>query len=392
MKKLSLKFKRALKQSFGILFITILCFYLVDYGFGIIFPDPSRPYDAARERLTHPSYINEPYFSEEFLIESFTIPGGWLTHEDSVLFFPLEFHGRYFNVDTVNGIQYRRTLNPDPGPGENSIKVLMLGGSTVFNSEVPDELTISSQLSEILNSSSINKEYLILNAGVTSVNTRQELARLEFELKNGTNPDIVIAFHGVNEILQGIYFNDPSGVMFSGENRPKTNKYLRQAKEFLRGNIYKRLKRKQITSGKRSIPPHMQDDEIVARRAGETEQVYLENVRKMFSLSQEYGFKLYIFLQPNLYSGSYIHQTEDIKLGYEWSKEKYPYVSKAFQTGHPYLQNAISDLKKQGLLAFDASDIFNNKRKDIFLDFCHVNSIGNSIIAQHLSQVITKPD
>ena len=64
---------------------------------------------------------------------------------------PVEIHGRYFNVDrlTPTNLFYRRTINsPDSGnppeTGRPEVTVLFLGGSNVYGSEVPDEMTIPS--------------------------------------------------------------------------------------------------------------------------------------------------------------------------------------------------------------------------------------------------------
>ena len=195
-----------------ILIITFVMYLVIDLISFMFFPFKS--YQSHLGRLTSPSYINEPYFSEKFLTESFIQPNGWVTPKNTKLLFPDEFHGKYFNVDKINPVKstYRRTINKYK-QNDNVAIVLLLGGSTVYNSEVPDEFTIASIISEKINASSPNN-FLFFNAGVTSVNSLQEVARLKYELAGGLNPEIVIVFNGVNDIIQGVYCGNPEGVMF----------------------------------------------------------------------------------------------------------------------------------------------------------------------------------
>jgi hypothetical protein len=121
-------------------------------------------------RLTRPApYLGAPYFSEEFINESFVQPGGWSTPPGTSLLFPNDFKGRFFTVE--NGI--RRTTDT---PGQASKNLFLFGGSTVYNSEVPDSYTIASYLQRKLASTGIN-DYRVLNYGVTSVSTNQQLER-----------------------------------------------------------------------------------------------------------------------------------------------------------------------------------------------------------------------
>ena len=74
--------------------------------------------------------------------------GAVMTIPGTNLLEPQEVHGRYYNVDRLvpADLFYRRTLNP-PVDQRPTVTVLFIGGSNVYGAEVPDDMTIPSQLS-----------------------------------------------------------------------------------------------------------------------------------------------------------------------------------------------------------------------------------------------------
>ncbi len=371
--------------------ITIALYYLVDMVYGVLFPYNPKPYENYPERLTSSAYINEPYFSEAFLSESFAQfqpPGGWVTPEGTILVFPKEYQGTYFHTDRLGKSTYRRTINRYPPFDPGVTTVLLLGGSTIHCAEVPDEFTVASLLASRLNDELQPHKFAVLNAGVTSVNSTQELARLEWELNNGVRPDIVVVYDGVNDILQGIYFDNPQGVMFSSAKKQEWEYRIKRLKEMvLPRNIYKTIKRKQLKR-KRLVPPNMQDDANVAAKARQTAAIYRRNIEAMQRLADQYGFRFYCCLQPNFFTGNFTHRTADLAEVAALNDKNSPLMDKAFTVGYPLLQEVVAELRAQGMAAYDLTHIFDDKKDNIFIDFCHVNSIGNRIIAEHLAKII----
>ena len=373
-----------------------MIYLTVDVTTGLLYP--RKPYDSHPERLTSPAYANEPYFSEEFLTESFTQPGGWDTPENTRLVFPREFHGKYFNVDSVSPVRaaYRRTINPYAREHAD-IAVLILGGSTVYNSEVPDGLTVASRLSFMLNSRDRTR-YYVINAGVTSINSLQERERLDYELKRGLRPNIVVVYDGVNDIYQGVYSNNPDGVMFSAASRPAAKDPELQAttwqrsrawaQPLLHSHIYSRLQERALRNPPRVIPVHMLNAEAVASAARRTKEEYLKHIVAMQRLAGEHGASLYVFLQPTAFLGGYFDSHDDARLAFETALVQTPKLDDAFRAGYPLLQEAIAEARRRGVKAYDLSGVFESKTDNIFLDFCHVNSVGNHMIADAMARII----
>jgi lysophospholipase L1-like esterase len=369
-----------------------LLYLIIDGCFGWI--NPIKPYARQPERLTAVAYQKEPYFSEEFLCESFRQPGGWNTPKGTRLIFPNEFHGKYFNVDVLPPVMviYRRTLNQSSTSSNIKITpkktkiILMLGGSTMYSSEVPDALTIPSILANILNKhiSSDHPYYFIYNAGVTSVNSIQELERLEFELHHGLKPDLVILYDGINDVVQGVYYGNPQGVMFSDAMRSRIKELL---KKIIPLNIYHYFREHAKASNLRELPVHMNNLAVIRTLAKQTQKVYRENLLKMKELARENKFRLIVILQPHVFFED-SHPTADRTAARKLSSLRTPKIEKAFSVTYPLLRKTITDLKSQHFELYDFSQIFVGLQDEVFLDPYHINSRGNYIIAMALSKII----
>jgi lysophospholipase L1-like esterase len=381
---------RALLDGLAVVAISLFLYALVDVTYWWL--NPPKPYDRYAERLTSPSYIHEPYFSEEFLTESFSQPGGWITPPGTRLVWPKEFHGKHFNTDYDAKTQstYRRTINPPPRSA-NIVNVLLLGGSTLYNSEVPDQYTLASKLSALLNSRK-NTSYQVINAGVTSVNTAQELERLQYELNRGLRPEIVVSYNGINDIYQGIYSNDPEGVIFSQADRVENNarqevSLLARLRNAAPVHIYRKLQDRAFIENSRIIPGHMAIADTVSSLAVRTKEIYLHNVRAMEHLSKEYHFAFIAILQPMVFE-ELDSKRPDITAARDLASRRTPMLETAYRTGYPYLQSAIAELRAEHLRAYDLSDVLKKVQRPVYIDFCHINSVGNEIVASAIADIL----
>jgi lysophospholipase L1-like esterase len=372
--------------------IVIILYTVFDVVFGII--KPLKPYASNPERLTAKAYLNEPYFSEDFLVESFVQPGGWESPEGTKLILPQEFHGKYFNVDILppTNLTYRRTINHISDQALKNIKkknikiIIILGGSTVYCSEVPDDLTIASFLSKRLTTSHPEEEFYILNAGVTSANSSQELQRLKYELDRGLRPDIVISYNGINDITNGIYFGDPDGVMFCNDKRNRLKETIRK---IISLNFYYYMRKKSESETQRRPPDHITNMKMLESLAYKTKENYKANILKMHDLSKVYNFRLIIMLQPNLYTTNPSNNKESIAEIKRLAELRTPKIGQAFSIGYPLLRKEILEIGAEGVEAFDISNIFNLANQDVFIDMLHVNSGGNKIVAESMEKILT---
>ncbi len=313
-------------------------------------------------RLTRPApYLGAPYFSEEFINESFVQPGGWSTPPGTSLLFPNDFKGRFFTVE--NGI--RRTTDT---PGQASKNLFLFGGSTVYNSEVPDSYTIASYLQRKLASTGIN-DYRVLNYGVTSVSTNQQLERLKTtKLAPG---DIVVFLDGVNDVVQGVlYGNAGDTIHGSDKARPAWQKTLsRLAKHsvLVRQLLSRMNANYKITN--------------LNGRVTETVSRYRRNIEAAVQITRQQGAQFQHFLQPNLFSLATRRDYEDrlLKLGLIAAQ-----TEEAFLATYPHFSEIVRQRSRQNHAEHDLTSIFDGLQRPVYLDFCHINHIGNETIADHI--------
>ena len=171
-----------LRSSLIVLGIAFALYVLLDLGVGVIF---GRPHPAIPDFNQIPALRGQPYVSPDFGAEYVLNDFLDAAPDDELLWEPLR-EGIYFNVEALppTGGHYRRTANP-PAGGKPVLTVLFLGASKVYGTEVPDDLTLPSLLSQRLNALDPAHGYVVYNAGVQAVTSREELRRLQYELDQG---------------------------------------------------------------------------------------------------------------------------------------------------------------------------------------------------------------
>ncbi|HEX2858878.1 MAG TPA: hypothetical protein VHP58_01580 [Alphaproteobacteria bacterium] len=155
------------------------------------------------------AYVGSPYYSATFEKEMRAAPGGWHTPVSSTLVVPNTYHGRWFNTQYGQRITFGQ---PNGAPHT----VWLLGGSAVYNGEVPDAFTMASQLQNLVNQNEATKgQWKVENLGARGVHSAQELERLKMvPLKQG---DIVVFYDGAADALHGVFYNNatPAPAAFS---------------------------------------------------------------------------------------------------------------------------------------------------------------------------------
>lgn len=409
-------FSRVVGRALLIAALTAGLYGALDVLYGVAYPP--EPFDSHPERVTAPAYRTEPYFSRVFLRESFTQPGGHITPDGTTLVFPREFHGRFFNTDRGErtGALYRRTIHPPAQGRPRPRSILLLGGSTIYNSEVPDEWTVASQLAAMLDRAQPGM-FEVINAGVTSIDSPQELARLRFELEQGLRPSMVVMYDGVNDIYNGVYQNNPNGVLFkeeqkrsegqrpasplpAGDTPTSSQDVIVRAKAWGLGlvqaltprHIYDAIRAQAVRDAPRTAPAHMQDGRLVQAAVDATRERFVATRRAMHDLGRVYGFRAISILQGHAFRAGGMSLHEDVRQAVALAERRLPLLRQAFDAGYPALQDAVRTLRAEGRESFDRSDLFVNKQDPIFLDFCHVTSGGNARIARMLAELILQPD
>lgn len=332
-------------------------------------------YWSRADRLSNPAYAGKPWFNERFLTLSMQ-SGHWFSLQGTRLTLPKDHQDEYFTV--VRG--ERRTTGFDWKPGDPApVKLFVFGGSTTFCEEVPDSDTWASQLQKQLAASPETSHVRVSNYGVASVNSTQEVDRLEYELATGNIPDICIFYDGVNEVMGGVYNKNPEGTIaetaaqYAKEKEQKKSRFTRIAQK---AALYRVLTARPY--GNRFLFPHLSDTAQLESLSERSATVYEKNMLRAKSLCDRYGVRMIACLQPQLYAIEGRPLT-----AFEQSMIDRPHVGvkQCFDTAYPKLREALTRLKAGGLETYDLSREFEKADRPIFIDFCHVETEGNRLIA-----------
>ncbi len=366
------------------LLIVVLELFARLYFTGFVLP---MSYEDFRKKQPAP-YQDAPYFSQEFIAESFEQPGGWQFPEGTRLIIPNDYKGKFFNV--VNG---RRMTAFQPEKYENT--VYLFGGSTIYNSEVPDSLTIASQLQRLLKRN-YGDRYVVRNYGTTTVTITQQLERLRALLLEPG--DIIVFYDGVNDIYQGLFYADPDETMIE-TNRRTVGKMSFLQKFIL--SVHKRFSGTIAIVGlfldpvDRDLPPHLSDSAFMHELLVSMKYRYKKAIEEAHDYSNQSGALFIHFLQPHLFADNRF--TEYEKELYQNFYIVHRGMDVVFERGYPELETAIRELP--GFInSYDLTGIFNDRPENVeyFLDTCHVNHEGNKIIAENifnaLQEIISTDD
>ena len=261
--------------------------------------------------------------------------------------------GKFINVHS--GLR----VTPDQ-PTDSVGKVHLFGGSTIFAYEVTDEHTPAAFLQRQFNK--LDLRYSVLNHGVGGSTIGDCLRRIK--LLNLSKSDVVLVLFGDNDI--GI--NSPRKIVGRGIFRaiPFWGKLLLVLKSHSKILNWIFLE---------TVEYKYTDSETNASLLGNTISRYLQMGEYLKSLNIPVCF----LLQPNLYTK--VPTSEDeIRLKSTYPKHWEQIVVSGYQTLRDSLRTKADFL--------DISKVFNDKSGAYFLDWAHVNSIGNEIIASEMFNVL----
>jgi len=415
---------RALRATIIVLAITAGIYTAVDYLVGIW----HRHHLDMSFLEGSPAYRGQPYATEAFIREKTLEPGQWLKIPDQALLAPTTYHGDFFNVDELppTGIPYRRTINP-PADARPERIVLLVGGSTVYGPEVPDALTIASQLSRYLNARDPAHRYVVYNAGVNAADSTQDRDRLAYELSRGLRPAVVVAADGQLDIVYGIYQGKPGQPAALLESRSGIMGFFHH---YLPTNIAqmvwlwfhdRAVAQRRAAQASASAPAAAKPAAVTATPAAaanppavaaatspatapssaaatpavpfrpidrQTAEIYRRNHLAMGDLAAQNGAAFLSVLPPSPFSTQYDHPTPDLRATFADTQAQLPGLVAVEREGQAALAGVMHDLAGQGRHSLDLSDVFKAKTDDVFVDLSHLNGAGNGVLAEKIGEAV----
>jgi hypothetical protein len=303
-----------------------------------------------------PPYRDAWYFNREFLNEDRRIEAR------SQNLGSQDVSGTYINI--VRGFRVTTDVPRDP-----ERRLLLFGASVVANFQVPDNLTVTSQLQRLFNEHTSTR-WEVHNLGRQGFTVRQQLDLLK------TMPlqpnDVVVFYDGGMDIDMQV---------FRGALRPT---WLQRTLMKLHDKFGDRCAAAEVALDiySHNPPAIVTNHQILEQNVSRMVDGFEKTLKEAAALVSSQGGTFVHFLNPSVP----VVASPD---SYERSLFDNPYfapagIRQAFVHGQAALQAMTRRLRAGGLLAFDLTDAFDSRPagEEIFIDLFHVNHRGNEIIAQ----------
>lgn len=301
------------------------------------------------------------------------------TYASFVGYKPQPHAGKYVNIDE-NSI--RRTWSSNT---YNQVVIHCYGGSTMFGTDSRDDFTIPSQISKILTEEGYSVR--IYNYGMSGYDSNTELIQFQENIKNKNIPHIAIFYDGVNDPCNA-YINDGAGEIPNFFTRKYQYDYFKQyEKTILPPEIIQTIAKRIyiIKFINRYIPlkntPTETPNTTHMKELGYSSYThYIENIKMIRSVSNEYGVITHFFLQPYIITKTPTTDEEnDIKM---WMNDKFKGME---DVSIEFYKNVKKDYNKYKI--FDISNALN-ENTTIYIDDCHISEYGNRLVANKITDVL----
>jgi hypothetical protein len=287
---------------------------------------------------------------------------------------------------TVGPDGLRATWQPPQAKSESGsaerrpLKLLLLGGSSLWGFGARDDQTIPSHVARLLYERGWNAQLKNL-AEIGYVST-QEAVALYRELQSGYRPDVVIFYDGVNDTTSALLEGD-AGLSTNEINRRREFNLSRSPARLARALGAKVLEDSGSYRFASAIRRHLPGRSAVSRPATPPEalrersqrivDLYQGNVAVVRALGRCFNFQPLFFWQPDVFAKSNLHPLEQREAA------SYAWAEPIFREVHGRVRGSAV---LQADSAFrDLSQIFGDSRHLSFIDFCHTTESANLQIA-----------
>jgi lysophospholipase L1-like esterase len=306
--------------------------------------------------------------------------------EPYVYFRQRPFQGQTITIDE-NGL--RAVWQPQVPSGwsredQAPLKVLMLGGSSLWGFGSRDEFTIPSLIARKLHEQGLRVD--VKNLAEIGYVSTQELIGLTRELQQGYRPDLVLFYDGVNDTTSALLEGKP--MLTTNEiNRVREFNLLQSPGRLttaLVGNLVKnsgffRVARSiglRLWRGPETAYPALaqEDSRKLAERVVDG---YLGNVKLAHALGKQYGFQPLFVWQPVIFAKPKLVPFEQEEAArYGWARPLFLLVQDRIRQT-PGLTSDPAFL--------DLSGAFADSEELEFIDFCHTTERAGARIAAVLA-------
>jgi lysophospholipase L1-like esterase len=375
-----------LQTTWSILGITLVALLLVEGGFRLVF--------AVRDRLTavpvpDPRVVAEGYGGAAWPVVHYRelerLQERWQPY---VYFRQKPFRGETIAIDN-DGLRatWQSSLRAADRGARRSVKILTLGGSSLWGFGARDDQTIPSLLARSLDEKGWSVELKNL-AEIGYVST-QEVIALTRELQSGYRPDLVILYDGVNDTTSALLEGEPGLTTNEVNRRQEFN--LSQSPARLTVALASKLVRdsgsyrfaqmvRRRLDGEKSSAQTAPVAFKVPDVADGVVRHYEDNVALVETLAKSFGFRALFFWQPTVFTKPVLVPVErEEARRYAWAE--------SFM-GDVYSSVRSSPKLKSNTAFRDLSTIFDGTEGLVFIDYCHTTEAANVRIASAMAATV----
>jgi len=248
---------------------------------------------------------------------------------------------KYPELYTINSEGFRGPEVSRDKP-DDTYRIMAVGGSTTFSVGIPEENAWPNVLEKKLQNISNDKNIEVINTGFPGMNSFSESKLLQAELIH-FEPDLIIVYDG---------FNDMGCKMI--EHITKDHIQTKEEKINYCG-VYS---------------PDNYD------------KVFAERWSEMCQLGEKNGFEMVIIIQPVLHLDKIL---TDAELDYYFLRPEQPHYTHT----HELFAQQLSTIEKYCAKTADFRGIFDYYLQPIYMDYAHVGSLGNEILAGNVLELIS---
>ena len=371
-----------LQTGWSIAGITLIVLILTETGFRAIFALRDR---LSAETLPDRRVLAEGYDGATWPIDHYreleSLEDRWRPY---VYFRQKPFQGKTI---TIGSDGLRATWEPpSPAPPDDQrprVRLLMLGGSSLWGFGARDDGTIPSLLARNLDQRGWHVELRNLSE-IGYVNT-QELIALFRELQAGYRPDVVIFYDGVNDTTSAVLEGE-AGLTTNEVNR-RTEFNLLQSPTRLTSALISKLVKdsgsyrfaqavRRRSSGEGSASRTSAADEIRSLAASVVQR-YLANIAIAEKLGHSFGFRPLFYWQPVVFD-------KPVMVPFEREEaQKYAALEGIFRDVYGKVRDS-AELEADPAFR-DLSGLFSDSPNLIFIDYCHTTESANSRVAAEMA-------
>lgn len=294
------------------------------------------------------------------------------------------FTSRHINIrrDDVLNFRLNRSTGDESGrEGEGDIVVWAFGGSTLFGFGVSDDLTIPAFLEKHLRERFSGRTVRVVNFGQPYWYGSVEAAAYLALLRERRKPDATLFLDGLNDVSWGIsgytvpVFAARANKAWEHERRDEKRElpWFSVNESFPVTRLVRGLK---YAAGGGETTPSDPYRRTGGRSADDVASTMLRNYAAIRSLSSAFGTKVFVFLQPTPWFGSY---TAPVHAQFPFGDiaSARAVYGKLIQASHAEMSGVL----------FDLSGVLRSVEKP-FVDRVHYSDVANDLLASAISAVL----